>query len=173
LEAIPKLHTVLFISTQGAWENIGGAAVRDAAQKLGVSVVLAPLGSPTDDAEYQRIFASAQRDQVDGIMMSDDGENYTHRFLLVQLAQQSRLPAIYSYRDQAEAGGLMSYSYDLKGALRRYALQIAEVLRGTKPADIPYIQAARFELVINLKTAKALGQELPAGLLARADHVIE
>ena len=106
-------------------------------------------------------------------MLSDDTENYPHRFLLVQLIQQARLPALYHLREQVEAGGLMAYSYDLKSALRRQAMQVAEVLRGANPADMPYFQETRFELVINLKTAKELGLEIPAGLVAGAAAVIE
>ncbi len=106
-------------------------------------------------------------------MISEESEHYPYRLLLVQLVQQIRIPAIYSYRDQAEAGGLMSYSWDIKSALRRNAMQVAEILHGANPGDMPYVQEARFELVINLKTAKALGLEIPAGLVASADEVIE
>ena len=85
----------------------------------------------------------------------------------------TELPALYHLREQVEAGGLMAYSYDLKSALRRQAMQVAEVLRGANPADMPYFQETRFELVINLKTAKELGLEIPAGLVAGAAAVIE
>jgi putative ABC transport system substrate-binding protein len=93
--------------------------------------------------------------------------------LLVQLVHQLRLPAIYPYRDFAEAGGLMTYSSDLKSVLRRQAAQIVEIFRGANPGDIPYSQADRFEFVINLKTAKELGIEMPDGLVAGATAVIE
>jgi putative ABC transport system substrate-binding protein len=93
--------------------------------------------------------------------------------LLVQLIQQMRLPAMYNLRDQAEAGGLMAYSYDIKSGMRRVAMQVVEILRGANPGDMPYFQLDRFELVINLKTAKELGLEIPAGLVAAATAVIE
>jgi putative ABC transport system substrate-binding protein len=131
------------------------------------------LVSPFNEAEYRRVFGSIQRDQVDGIVISEETENYAQRFLMVQLIQQMHLPAIYTYRDQAEAGGLMAYSWDLKSALRRNAMQIAEILRGANPGDMPYFQEARFELVINLKTAKELGLQIPDGLIAGAATVIE
>jgi putative tryptophan/tyrosine transport system substrate-binding protein len=172
-QAVPKLNNVVFVSTQGAWDAPGGRAVRDAAQKLGISLVSAPLVSPFNEAEYRRVFGSIQRDQVDGIVISEETENYPQRFLMVQLIQQMRLPAIYTYREQTEAGGLMSYSWDLKSALRRTAMQVAEILRGANPGDMPYFQEARFELVINLKTARALGLEIPDGLIAGANAVIE
>jgi putative ABC transport system substrate-binding protein len=147
--------------------------MREGAQRLGISLVLAPLGSTLNAAEYRRIFSSFQRDRVDGIIISEEGENYAHRFLLVELVTQLGVPAIYTYRDQAEAGGLMSYSWDVKGAFRKNAMQVVEILKGANPADMPYVQEARFELVINLKTAKALDLTIPPALLARADAVIE
>ena len=147
--------------------------MREGAQRLGISLVHAPLGTTINEAEYRRVFGSIRRDQVDGIVISEDGENYAHRFLLVELVQQLGVPAIYTFRDQAEAGGLMSYSWDIKGAIRRNARQVVEILNGANPGDMPYVQEARFELVINLKTAKALGLEIPDGLIAGADAVIE
>jgi putative tryptophan/tyrosine transport system substrate-binding protein len=106
-------------------------------------------------------------------MISDEAENNAYRFLLVQLVQQLRVPAIFNNRDRVEAGGLMSYSYDAKAAMRRQAAQVAEILRGANPGDMPYFQETRFEPVINLKTAKELGREIPAGLVAGAAAVIE
>jgi putative tryptophan/tyrosine transport system substrate-binding protein len=172
-EAVPKLVNVVFISTQAGWNGAGGRATQEAAQKLGISLVNAPLGSPVTEAEYRRVFDSIQRDQVDGIMFSAEFEHYPHRFLQVQLVQQIRLPAIYNIPDQVEAGGLMSYAPDLKASIRTMAMQAAEILNGANPGDMPYVQEVRFELVINLKTAKAIGLELPVTLLARADKVIE
>jgi putative ABC transport system substrate-binding protein len=172
--AVPKLVNVVFVSSEGVWTNAGGQAVRDAAQKLGISLVRAPLSSPYGEAEYRSTFSSIQRDQVDGLITSDEGQVLLpQRSLLVQLIQQLRLPAIYPYRDFAEAGGLMSYSSDLKYVVIRQAAQIAEILRGANPGDIPYSQAVRFELVVNLKTAKELGIEIPAPLVAGAAAVIE
>jgi putative tryptophan/tyrosine transport system substrate-binding protein len=173
VEAVPKIAHVVFISSPAAWEGAGGRSVQEVARSLGISVVNAPLGSIKDEAEYRRVFHSLQRDQVDGIVFSDEGESYAYRFLLVQLVEKVRIPAIYVYRDQTEAGGLMSYSYDIKGVVRTLAKQVAEILHGASPSQMPYEQAARFELVINLKTAKTLGLEIPANLLARADAVIE
>lgn len=172
-EAVRNLANVAFLSSQGVWENPGGRAVREVAQRLGISLVHAPLGRTKNEAEYRRTLDSLQRDQVDGIVISDESELYADRLLLVQLIQQIRIPTIYVYRDQVEAGGLMSYSYDLKGAIRRNAMQIVEILRGANPGEMPYIQEARFELVINLKTAKELNLEIPASLVARVDAVIE
>jgi putative ABC transport system substrate-binding protein len=106
-------------------------------------------------------------------MFTADFESYPFRHLLVELVKQSGLPAIFVLSEQAAAGGLMSYATDLKSALRASAGQAAEILRGGNPAEMPYIQGTRFELVINLKTAKTLGITLPPSILARADEVIE
>jgi putative ABC transport system substrate-binding protein len=172
--AVPKLVNVVFVSTEGAWRGAGGQVVRDAAQKLGISLVPITLRSPYGEAEYRSAFSSIQRDQVDGLITADEGQVLLpQRPLLVQLVQQLRLPAIFPYRQFAEEGGLMSYSSDLKEAALRQAAQIAEILRGANPGDIPYSQAVRFDLVVNLKTAKELGIEIPAVLVAGAAAVIE
>jgi len=172
-EAVPKLVNAVFISTQGGWNGAGGKATQEAAKKLGISLASAPVGSPVTEAEYRRVFDSIQRDQVDGIIFSAEFEHYSHRVLLGQLTQQIRLPVMHDIADYVEAGGLMSYALDVKAAVRTQAQQAAEILKGANPGDMPYVQVVRFELVINLKTAKGLGLELPATLLARADRVIE
>ncbi len=106
-------------------------------------------------------------------MVSDEGEHVTYRVRLVELIAKSSLPALYPYRELVQAGGLMAYSVDFADAFRRVAGQITEILKGSRPGDIPFYQPTRFDLWINLKTAKALGLEIPAALLARADNVIE
>jgi ABC-type uncharacterized transport system substrate-binding protein len=172
--AVPKLRNVVFVASEGVWTAAGGQVVRDAAQKLGISLLRGTVSSPFGEADYRSAFSSLQRDQLDGLILSDEGHlHFPRKALLVQLIQQLRLPAIYTYRDFAEAGGLMSYSSDLKSLLRRQVAQIVEIFRGTSPGDIPYSQAVRFDLVVNLKTAKELGIEIPAGLVAGAAAVIE
>lgn len=171
--AVPKLVNVLFVSTQGGWVAAGGQAVQEAAQKLGISLIRAIVNSPYDEAEYRRVFSSIQRDQLDGAILSDESVHVPQHRLLVQLIQQVRLPAMYVTRDQVEAGGLMAYVADLNYIIRRQVGQAVEVLRGANPGDIPYFQSDRFELVINLKAAKELGLEIPAGLVAGANAVIE
>ncbi len=171
---VPKLSKVVFVSSEGAWTGAGGQTVREAAQKLSISLVPCPLKSPFGEAEYRSAFSSIQRDQLDGLILSDEGQVILpQKSLLLQLIHELRLPAIYPYRDFAEAGGLISYSSDIKSVLFRQAAQIAEILRGANPGDIPYSQADRFELVVNLKTAKELGIEIPDGLVAGAAAVIE
>ena len=126
-----------------------------------------------NEAEYRRALSTLKQNQVDAIMVSDEGEHITYRIALVELIAKGAIPAIYPYRELVEVGGLMAYSIDLADAYRRVAGQITEILKGSRPGDIPFYQPTRFDLWINLKTAKALGLEIPAALLARADNVIE
>jgi putative ABC transport system substrate-binding protein len=172
--AVPKLRNVGFVSSDGGWTGPGGQVVRDAAQKLGISLVRGTVSSPHGEAEFRSTFSSLRRDQLDGLMLSDEGQvHLPQRFLLVQLIQQMRLPAIYPYTLFVEAGGLMSYASDIRAAVLRQAAQIAEIFRGANPGDIPYSQAVRFDLGVNLKTAKELGIEIPAELVGGATTVIE
>jgi putative ABC transport system substrate-binding protein len=172
-EAIPKLRRAFFVAPQSVWEGSGGKATREAAERLGIALVDARVATPVNEQAYRSTFEAIKRDQADGLLFSADVESYPHRLLLVELVKQIGLPAIFVLREQAIAGGLMSYSTDLKSAIRASAGQSAEILRGGDPAGMPYVQATRFELVINLKTARALGIEMPTTLLARADEVIE
>src|SRR5258707_15691532 len=106
-------------------------------------------------------------------MVTDEPEHPTNGVLIVEFIAKGAIPAIYACRELVEVGGLMAYSIDLADVYRRAAGQIAEILKGTRTGDIPFYQPTRFDLTINLKTAKALGLEIPATLLARADKVIE
>lgn len=96
-----------------------------------------------------------------------------HTARIVAFAQRARLPAIYGTREQAEAGGLMAFGPDIPEQFRRGAVYVDKLLKGAKPADLPVEQAEKFELIVNLKTAKALGLAIPGTLLVRADAVIE
>jgi putative ABC transport system substrate-binding protein len=106
-------------------------------------------------------------------LVSGEGDLYAHRQLIAELAGKHRLPAMYPYRDYVEAGGLMAYAVDLAELLRRMADDVHQILKGAKPGDIPIYQPTKLELLINLKTATALGLTLSPTLLARADEVIE
>lgn len=170
--AVPKLASVVFVSSGGG--GPGGELVRDAAQKLGISLVFGNVSKPYGEAEFRSTFASLQRDQLDGLMLSDEGQVHLPQLpLLVELIRQARLPAIYPYTPFVEAGGLMSYASDITSNFHRLAAQIVEIFRGANPGDIPYSQPVRFDLGVNLKTAKELGLEIPAGLVAGAATVIE
>jgi putative tryptophan/tyrosine transport system substrate-binding protein len=172
VEAIPKLSTLGYLASQPFWEDPRGAAAREAAKQAGISLSPAVL-SAFDEAEYQRIFISMEQGRADAFMVSEEPENITNRETIVELAAKGRLPAIYPHREFVEVGGLMAYSIDLVDTFRRVADLIDKILKGANPGDIPFYQPTKFALVINFKTAKALGLELPAMLLGRADEVIE
>jgi putative ABC transport system substrate-binding protein len=172
VEAMPKLSTVGYLASRPFWEDPRGAAVREAAKQAGISLSPVML-SAFDEAEYQRVFRSMEQDRADAFMVSDEPENSINRETIVELAAKGRIPAIYPFRDFVEAGGLMAYSIDLADISRRLANLIDKILKGANPGDIPFYQPTKFELSINLKTAKALGLEMPAMLLGRADEVIE
>jgi len=173
VEAMPKLSTVSYLVSRPYWEDPRGAAAREGAKQAGISLRAALLGSVFDEAEYQRVFRSMEQDRADALMVSDEAEHTPNRATIVELAAKGRIPTIYSYREFVEVGGLMAYSIDLADMYRRLANLIDKILRGANPADIPFYQPTKFELSINLKTAKALGLEMPAMLLGRADEVIE
>jgi putative ABC transport system substrate-binding protein len=171
-EAIPKLSHAGYLASRAHWERPTAAAVREAAKRAGISLT-AELLVGFNEEEYRRALSALKQDWVDAIMVSDEGEHITYRVRLVELIAKSSLPALYPYRELVQAGGLMAYSVDFADAYRRVACQITEILKCSRPGDIPFYQPTRFDLWINLKTAKALGLEIPAALLARADNVIE
>jgi putative ABC transport system substrate-binding protein len=133
----------------------------------------APLDSAFNESEYQSAFRSIEQDRADALIVSDEAEHLANRATIVELAAKGRIPTMYAYNEFVRHGGLMAYSIDLPDTFRRLANLIDKVLRGANPADIPFYRPTKFELSINLKTAKVLGLEIPAMLLARADEVIE
>jgi putative ABC transport system substrate-binding protein len=172
IEATSKPSNAGYLASRGNWERPTGAAAREAGKRAGISLT-GELLANFNDGEYRRVFDSLREDRVDAIIVSEEAEHITYRDLLVELVAKSSVPALYPYREFVEVGGLISYSIDLAAAFRRLASLIDEILKGANPADIPFYQPTKFELIINLKTAKGLGIELPAMLLARADEVIE
>jgi len=113
------------------------------------------------------------REPIDALLVPADPFLFTERQRVAALAREHRLPGMYSTREYAEAGGLMSYSASLSEQFRRAAIYVDKILRGAKPADLPVEHPTKYELVINLKTAKALGLTIPQSVLLRADQVIE
>ncbi len=173
VEAMPKLSTVGYLASRPYWEDIRGAAAREVAKRAGIVLSPAMLGAAFNEAEYQRVFTSIGQDRVDAFMVSEEPEHVTYRATIVELAAKGRIPTIYPFREFVEGGGLMAYSIDQAEMFRRLANLIDKILKGANPGDIPFFQPTKFDLSINLKTAKALGLEMPAMLLGRADEVIE
>jgi putative tryptophan/tyrosine transport system substrate-binding protein len=123
--------------------------------------------------EIDAAYASLVRERADALLIAGDGFFNSRRVQLAMLAVRHAVPAAYSTREYAEAGGLMSYGTSLADTDRQVGIYAGRILRGTKPADLPVVQASKFELVINLQAARMLGLEVPPTLLARADEVIE
>jgi putative tryptophan/tyrosine transport system substrate-binding protein len=135
-----------------------------------VTVFFVPVVGPD---EFDAALAGAKRDSAAGLIILSDILTLIHRQRFVQLALKYRLPGIYWDLSYVEAGGLMSYSADFTELRRRAAHYVDKILKGTKPRDLPVEQPTKFQLVINLKSAKALGLAIPPTFLARADDVIE
>jgi len=171
-EAIPSIAKAAFLGMREGWEGTSGQVLRDASDRLGISLtfMLPQQGTPS---EIERVFAAMEQQRPDAVLVSGEGDLYANRVLIAELAEKTRLPTICPYRDYVEAGALMGYAVDLAELLRRMADDVHQILKGGKPGDIPIYQPTKFELLINLKTAKALGLTVPSTLLASAAEVIE
>jgi putative ABC transport system substrate-binding protein len=141
-----------------------------AARRIGVA--LQPLAARHPD-DLDRVFAAASREGADGVILLTHGFVELNREHIIEQAARHHLPAMYGWRDFAVAGGLMSYGPNVRMLVQKAASYVDRVIKGEKPGDLPIEQPAQLELVVNLKTARALGLTLPPVLLARADEVIE
>ena len=144
-------------------------SVRTAAQALGVTLVLAEF----TPHQYTDAFTRINRARAEALFVSLTAPAYADRALIVDFATRARLPSAFWFREAVELGGLMSYGVNLADNHRRAAGYVDRILKGAKPADLPVEQPTKFELVINIKTAKALGLTIPQSLLLRADEVIQ
>ena len=171
-EAVPSTAEAAFLGMRDGWEGSFGQFLRDAGGRLGISLI-SMLPQKGTRSEIERVFAEMGQHRPDAVLVSGEGDLYAHRLLIAELTQKYRLPAMCPYRDYVDAGGLMAYTVDLAELLRRMADDVHKILSGTKAGDIPIYQATKFQLLINLKTAKALNLFLSPALLARADEMIE
>lgn len=171
-EAVPSTAKAAFLGMRDGWEGSFGQALRDIGSQLGISLI-SMLPNTGTISEIERVFAAMAQQQPDAVLVSGEGDLYAHRQLIVELAGKNRLPTMCPYRDYVDAGGLMAYTVDLAELLRHLAGDVHQILNGTKPGDIPIYQPTKFELLINLKTAKALGLILPSALLSRSDEMID
>jgi ABC-type uncharacterized transport system substrate-binding protein len=145
-------------------------ATRAAAESFGVDLRPLEIRRPDD---LDRVFTTMNRERVGALFVLPDPMLFVHRDQVARLAAIHRMPAMFEFREYAEAGGLMSYGPDIADTLRRAAVMVDKILKGVKPSELPFEQPTKFDLVVNLKTAKALGLTIPPSLLQRADQVIE
>jgi putative ABC transport system substrate-binding protein len=170
-EAVPAAAKTAYLTTRVS-QAAEGQQLREAGRRLQISVIELPLEEVTSTA-IQRAFAEIAQQQSDALIVNSNSLLFPYRQLIVELVEKSRLPALYPWREYVEAGGLMAYGSDARELWRRMADDVHQILSGAKPGDIPIYQPIKFEFVINLKAAEALGLTFPATLLGRADEVIE
>ena len=145
-------------------------AVDAASQRLGLQLIKVKAQASED---FDGAFAVMARERAEALMVVASPLFITHREPLAELARKHRLPAMFGSKENVEAGGLISYAADLTDLHRRAATYIDKILKGAKPGELPVEQASKYEMVINQKTAKAIGLTVPPALIARADDVIE
>jgi ABC-type uncharacterized transport system substrate-binding protein len=173
-EAVPRATRVAVLTHPGSattkTDKDYATRAHAAGRSLGFEVQLIDAGRPVD---LDRAFAEMTRWRANALVVMPYATLLQERTRIMALAAKQRLPAVYAYRENVMEGGLMSYGPDLSDQFRRSAAYVDRILKGAKPADLPVEQPTKFELVINLKTAKALGLTIPPSLLGRADQVIE
>jgi len=170
-ETVPKIRRVAILSNPAnAYHQLAIREVNVAARSLGVQLQLLEARGPN---EFAGAFAAMAKERVGALLVLSDVIFNSHRTRLADLAARSRLPAAYGNRESVEGGGLMSYGPGFLDLHRRAATYVDKILKGAKPAELPVEQPIEFELVINLKTAKALGLTIPPALLRQADELIQ
>ena len=171
-EAVPKLARVAVLydpATPGSVLEVK-EVLPVAARALGLTIQPWEVRAADD---FERVFAALNKQRPDGLYVTGGPLMNANQKRIVGFALKSRLPSMYSNREAVDAGGLMSYGADLADSYRRVAYYVDRILKGAKPADLPVEQPTKFELVINLKTAKQIGLTIPPKVLARADKVIK
>jgi len=168
-EVVPKVSRVAILRQTGRAGAETGA-LESAARKRGLTILFADVRTPSD---IEGAFAAMTRSRAGALLVLGGGMTYMSRQQIADLAVQHRLPGIHLFRAYAEAGLLLTYGPDPAAQYRGVATYIDKILKGARPADLPIQEPTQFELVINLKTAKALGLTIPPSLLQRADQVIE
>ena len=170
-EVVPRLSFVAFLlNPANAFHVTSEKQARAAAKVLHLKVEFFPVRA---ESEFDHAFQSISRQRPGALVMLADRLFLHHRARIVDFAARNRLPTVYAYTELVEAGGLMSFGPSYLGMHRRAAYFVDRILKGVKPADLPMEQPSKFELMINLRTAKALGLTVPQSLLQRADQVIE
>jgi ABC-type uncharacterized transport system substrate-binding protein len=175
-EAVPTASRVAVLwspsrrATGSITADLGFAETQRAAEALRVQLQSIEVDGPAD---FDRAFSMMRRDHTNALVLISNSLLFTHRGRLTELARKHQIPAMFEFREFVDAGGLMAYGANLDDLSRRAASYVDKILKGAKPADLPIEQPTKFELVINLKTAKALGLTIPQSVLLRADEVIQ
>jgi putative ABC transport system substrate-binding protein len=168
-EAIPKISRVAYLRDP---TNPATAPAETEVAAQALKVKLQPLEAQSP-GEFENAFRSAVKGRADAIIIQSGGFFTTHQTRIINLAAKNRLPAMYTEQDYVLAGGLMAYATSIPDLYRRAATYVDKILKGTKPADLPVEQPMKFELVINLKTAKQMGVTIPESVLFQADKIIK
>jgi putative tryptophan/tyrosine transport system substrate-binding protein len=170
-EAVPKVsHVAVLASPAHPGEQRELSESQKTAQKVGVTLLYHQVSSAADvNAALDAII----KDNANALLAFPDPVTSSHRAQIAEFAAKQRLPSVFGWSDYVEAGGLMSYGPDHNALWRRLAMYVDKILKGAKPGDLPVEQPTKFELVINLKTAKQIGLTIPPNVLARADRVIK
>ena len=170
-DLVPKIVSIaLLVNPNNPNAAVQTKEMQAATSALGLQLNVVNAAS---QSEFDNAFATLSRERTDALVVSADPFFFSHRDQLAALALRHSMPAIYYAREFAVAGGLISYASSFADSFRQAATYVGRILKGEKPADLPVLQPTKFELVINLKTAKTLGLEIPAPLLALADEMIE
>src|ERR1700704_6217451 len=173
-EIIPTTSKLGCLALRLSWNRPNaGPAIRAAAEAAGLPLAVSLVEFGASEADYRTAIESISRDGANAVMVVDSPEVDQNSTLIAKLVGDAKLPAIFTHPDPVEAGGLMAYAFDLIELYKRAANNIDAILRGAKPGDIPIYQVTKFELSINLKTAKQLGLSVPPALVASADKVVE
>ena len=170
-EIVPKatvIHVLVNPNTAGAVQDVPNLAVT--ARGMGLQLQIVPAGTET---EIDAAFAKLVREKAQALIVLSDGFLTLQRRQITALAARHALPAVYPWREFAADGGLASYGSSIREAYRQSGIYVGQILKGAKAGDLPVQQPTKFELVVNLKTAKSLGLDLPTSVLLRADEVIE
>ena len=171
-EIKPSLSRVGLLSARLSWEPYG-RPLREIANQLGVTILGPPLDHPFGEPEFRRVIAEMVQEGADALLITAAAENFPHGRLIIELAEKNRLAAIYPFAEYAKLGGLAAYAVDINDIGTRAAGYVHRLLQGAKVSDLPYYMPTKVQLIINLRTAKSLGLEVPPTLLARADEVME
>jgi putative tryptophan/tyrosine transport system substrate-binding protein len=172
LDLVPRARSIAYLRnpTNPVFAESEAREVQVAAQALGVRLLLVDASRPS---EIETAFADLVKQRADALQVSSDGFLLTHPDQIVALAARNAVPAIYAWRQAMAVGGLVSYGTNILDAWRQAGIYTGRILKGEKPADLPVQQVTKIELIINLKTARALSLDVPTSLLLRADEVIE